>query len=68
MHRFELRICIGAVDWASLQDAARDVLEHIQERDEDHVGLASGGWNGCHSIDLYHRDVSPEQYRDELEA
>jgi hypothetical protein len=68
MHRYELRITIGAVDWDSMQRALEDVVEHVKSRDEKSVGMASGGWNGCHSVDLFVRDVTPEIYREELEA
>jgi hypothetical protein len=64
---FEVRIAIGDDSWESIRRAAREIADYIEEREPDNCGLSSGYYTGCHSIDLQRRDVTPEQYRKELE-
>jgi len=67
-HQFELRMTIGACTWEYAIRAAREIADMIGERKPENVGLASGSWDGSHSIDLKRREVTPDQFREELEA
>lgn len=67
-HAFEIRIRIGANTWEYARRAAQEIADYIAERDPEHVNLSSGGWDGCHSVDLQRREISPENYRKELRA
>ena len=66
-HAFEVRVVIGGTTWESVRRDIERAAEHIRERDPEHCGCASGHWDGCFSVDVARRDVTPEQYREELE-
>jgi hypothetical protein len=66
-HPFELTIRIGGNDFDYVKRTAQDIATHIAECGEN-CSLASGGWGGCHSVDIEKRDITPEAYRAELEA
>lgn len=65
-HPFEVRISIGGDDWQYVRRALKDLMEHVGEREPENCGLSSGGGGGCHSIDVFRREVSIEQYHKEL--
>ena len=67
-HAYELRITIGGESWDYVKQAIEEISQHIRDREPGEVGVCSGGGGGCRSIDLQRREVSPEQYRKELEA
>ena len=67
-HAFEITIRIGANTWEYARSAAQEIAYYIADREPDQVNLSSGGWDGCHSVDLQRRRISPEDYRKELEA
>lgn len=66
LHAFEVSVKIGGNTWEYVLQTLTELAEYL--RDNGPRGLASGGWNGCHSIDIRQRDISPEAYRAELEA
>lgn len=66
-HAFEVRVSIGGNTWEYVQRAIRELLEMVESREANEVGCSSGSWDGCHSIDVALRDVTPERYREELE-
>ena len=66
-HPFELRISIGGNDWEYVLRTLDEIAAHIRQHGPE-CGLSSGGWNGCHSVDIQTREVTPAQYREELEA
>ena len=66
-HKFELKITIGGESWDYVKSAIDEISQHLHDREPENVGVCSGGGGGCHSIDLQRREVSPEQYRKELE-
>jgi hypothetical protein len=65
-HAFEITLKIGASTWEYAKRAVDDIAKHLEDCGEN-CGMVSGGWDGCHSVDIQKRDVTPEQYRDELE-
>lgn len=67
-HPFEIKISIGGDDWEYVQRAMKNLLQHVEEREPQDVGCASGGAGGSHSIDCFIRDVSVKQFHEELEA
>lgn len=67
-HAFEVRISIGGNDWDYVRRTMKELLDMVEDRKPEEVGCASGGWNGCHSIDVQRRDVTPDKFREELEA
>ena len=67
-HAFEITIRIGANTWEYARRAAQEIADYIAAREPEHVNLSSGGWDGCYGAYLERRDISPEDYRKELEA
>ena len=68
LHAFELRITISASTWEFARRAAKEIAAHLEEREPNSTGISSGSYDGAYSIDLTQRDITPEAYRDELEA
>ena len=68
LHPFEIQITIGANTWEYARRAAQQIADYIEEREPKDCGCASGGWDGGYSIDVTQRDITPDAFRDELEA
>lgn len=66
-HAFELSIKIGASTWEFALSALREIARHVEGCGPE-CGMVSGGWDGCYSVDIQKRDVTPEAYREELTA
>jgi hypothetical protein len=66
-HAFEVRISIGGDDWGYILRTVDELAEHIRDHGAE-CGLSSGGAGGCHSVDICEREVTPQQYHDELQA
>lgn len=65
LHPFEVRISIGGNTWEYVLRAMEELAKYIEDRGPE-AGLSSGGYGGCHSVDVTTRDISPEAYRKEL--
>lgn len=63
LHPFEVRITIGANTREYIVDTLRELAADFAA---GRGGMASGGWNGSHSVTVAARDITPEQYRAEL--
>ena len=64
-HAFELRIALGANTWEFVNRAIDDIRRDL-DRNREHTGCASGSPDGCYSIDIQRRDITPAAYREEL--
>jgi hypothetical protein len=64
-HPFEVTVRIGGNDWRYVTRTMNDLATHIEERGAD-CSMCSGGGGGCHNVHIAKRDVTPEQYEDEL--
>lgn len=64
-HAFEIAIKIGANEADYVAEALREIAETIER--SGIAGACSGGWQGSWSIDVRKREVTSDQYRDELE-
>ena len=65
-HPFEVNIRIGGDTWEYILRTVRELSYHLEEHGPD-CRLCSGGAGGCHSVDIQRRDISPEDYRKELQ-
>jgi hypothetical protein len=66
LHPFEVSIKIGGNDWPYVLQTVKELAEHLEQHGPD-CTMASGGWSGCHSVDVRKRDISAEDYRRELD-
>lgn len=66
-HAFELEIKIGAETWERLLCELGRLDDHVREHGSA-CNMASGGGGSSSSVHIELRDVTPEQYREELEA
>jgi hypothetical protein len=66
-HAFEVRISIGGNDWGYVIRTLRELASHVEDHGPE-CSLCSGGWHGSHSIHIKSRDVTTDQFRNELEA
>jgi hypothetical protein len=66
VHPFEVRINIGGEDWEYVMRAMQELRDHM-ERLGSSASMMSGGAGGSHSVTVSTRDVTPEQFRKELE-
>ena len=64
-HAFELEIRIGGEDWASTMHELERFTAHVREHGPE-CSLASGGAGTAGDIRIDTRDISPEEYREEL--
>lgn len=64
-HAFEVTIKIGGNDWDYVLRTMRELATHLEDCGPA-CSSASGGWDGCHSVNVAQHDVTPEQYRNEL--
>lgn len=64
-HAFEVKIGIGSSTREYIERALEQLLEDVRRGS---LNVASGCWDGSYYMDVERRDVTPEQYRDELEA
>ena len=62
-----VRVDIGAEKWGYVERRLREMADTIASKGW-HGGLVSGGGGGSLSVTVTERDVSREQYRDELDA
>lgn len=67
IHAVEVRISIGCHSWAGVQAVLEELLDELARRNCLNA-QASVGWSGSHLVTVALRDVTAEQYRDELEA
>lgn len=65
LHPFEVRISIGANTKEFITEALEDILKSFETGGT--VNGMSGGWSGSYSVTSSVRDISPEEYRKELE-
>jgi hypothetical protein len=63
-HAFEVKISIGANTVGFIEEALEELLRTVR-----HGGgvMMSAGYNGSFSMHVEKRDITPEQYRAELE-
>jgi len=65
-HAFEVEIHVGGETWGDTLREIQRFCEHI-ERHGPECNLASGGAGSAGHITVWKRDVTPAQYRRELE-
>ena len=65
LHAFEVKVSIGANTKEYLIEALREILQTFEE---GNIGNScSGGWHGSYSVTSHVRNITPEDYRAELE-
>jgi hypothetical protein len=64
---FEVRISIGGEDWAYVRRALASMIADIDEYGSL-ASMMSGGGGGRHSVTVAKREITVEQYREELDA
>jgi hypothetical protein len=65
-HAYEVTIRIGGDDWEYVERALAEISTHLPDHGPD-CNMCSGGAGGSHSVSVVTRDVTPEQFRAELE-
>lgn len=66
-HAFELRVHVGGEDWEMTLRELERLVDHVRGHGPA-CNISSGGGGTSSQVSVGKRDVSPEQYRDELEA
>jgi hypothetical protein len=66
-HAYEVLIKIGGETWEYVTQTLHDLAFHVEEHGPE-CGLTSGGAGGSHYVHIERRDISPQDYRIELEA
>jgi hypothetical protein len=65
-HAYEVTVQIGGNDWEYVLRTMDELTDYLREHGPN-CSVISGSWGGCHSVHIQHRDVSPDQYRSELD-
>jgi hypothetical protein len=69
VHPVECRISIGGEEWSYVQEMMRKLAQEAQERDPATFQMFGAcGFGGSYAVTTKKCDVSPEQYRAELQA
>lgn len=65
IHPVDVRISIGGNTWEYVEQTLEELLADFREYKRLR-NLASGGYDGSHSVTVTTRDISPDEYRKEL--
>jgi hypothetical protein len=67
IHPVEVRISIGGDDWQYVRGVLSELAAEAGWRDADSFHMMSGGAGGSYSATVAKRNVTPEQFRKELD-